>query len=443
VEHIFPTSAVLLVGAVLLFLRIDRYDRREQRLLVLTLAGHVFAAFVQVWLTEDYYAGGDMLDYQRYGGEIARVLEIDFGTMAIENLKLVFQMTNALPVDTFPVGTSSGTMCAVAGFLLFFLGGSLYAACMTITVAAFFGNLALYDVFRDNFPEAMRRRLLIGTMLVPSVIFWSSGLLKESIAIGGTGWMLYAVHRALEGRVFRGSVIFLLGGVLVWITKPYVLFPFILAAAVWVYWEKSIRTSGAQRLVVRPLYFELAAAVAVGAIAILGAAFPMFAVDHIAEETANYQEIGQTVVGGSSYAMGDPTQRSIFGQLAFAPVALVSSLFRPFLFEVKNILMFISALEMTALLVVFVRTVWTRSWRATYEEIRESPLLMFSTVFTILFGVAVGLATTNLGTLARYRMPLLPFYVPLVLVLSAPRALAREDEEEDDEERAGAAELAG
>jgi len=33
------------------------------------------------------------------------------------------------------------------------------------------------------------------------------------------------------------------------------------------------------------------------------------------------------------------------------------------------------------------------------------------------FSVAVGLATTNLGTLSRYRMPMMPFYVTFILLL--------------------------
>jgi hypothetical protein len=34
----------------------------------------------------------------------------------------------------------------------------------------------------------------------------------------------------------------------------------------------------------------------------------------------------------------------------------------------------------------------------------------------LLFGMAVGLTTTNLGTLSRYRMPLVPFFAALLVL---------------------------
>jgi hypothetical protein len=50
----------------------------------------------------------------------------------------------------------------------------------------------------------------------------------------------------------------------------------------------------------------------------------------------------------------------------------------------------------------------------------EDPFLVFCVVFVIAFGIAVGLTSTNLGTLSRYRSPLLPFFVVLLLVLGKP-----------------------
>jgi hypothetical protein len=43
-------------------------------------------------------------------------------------------------------------------------------------------------------------------------------------------------------------------------------------------------------------------------------------------------------------------------------------------------------------------------------------------VFVITCAVAVGIATTNIGTLSRYRVPLMPLYVLLVAVLGYRRS---------------------
>ena len=52
-------------------------------------------------------------------------------------------------------------------------------------------------------------------------------------------------------------------------------------------------------------------------------------------------------------------------------------------------------------------------------RVRNSPVLMFCATFVVTLGIAVGLATTNLGTLSRYRMPLVPFFATLLLLVTA------------------------
>src|SRR5690606_35076418 len=39
------------------------------------------------------------------------------------------------------------------------------------------------------------------------------------------------------------------------------------------------------------------------------------------------------------------------------------------------------------------------------------PLVMFFLIFTIIFSFAIGVSTFNFGTLARYRIPMLPLFV--------------------------------
>ncbi len=51
------------------------------------------------------------------------------------------------------------------------------------------------------------------------------------------------------------------------------------------------------------------------------------------------------------------------------------------------------------------------------ETIKKSPLLLFCIAFVGSFAVCVGLATSNLGSLSRYRVPMMPFYATLLLVL--------------------------
>ena len=49
--------------------------------------------------------------------------------------------------------------------------------------------------------------------------------------------------------------------------------------------------------------------------------------------------------------------------------------------------------------------------------VARSPFLFSAVVFCGVFGLGVGLATANLGTMSRYRAPMMPFYVTTLLIL--------------------------
>jgi hypothetical protein len=57
----------------------------------------------------------------------------------------------------------------------------------------------------------------------------------------------------------------------------------------------------------------------------------------------------------------------------------------------------------------------------------NNPVLLFCAVFIVLFGVAVGLAAPNLGTLSRYRVPMMPMYGFLLLSLAAKAKKVKQD----------------
>jgi hypothetical protein len=92
-------------------------------------------------------------------------------------------------------------------------------------------------------------------------------------------------------------------------------------------------------------------------------------------------------------------------------------LFRPYLWEVRNPLMVLSAIEGLFLL-GFTFFVFLKR-RAVILQTLRNPDILFCVVFSLTFAFAVGVSTFNFGTLARYKIPLLPFYlIGLILMLN-------------------------
>jgi hypothetical protein len=78
--------------------------------------------------------------------------------------------------------------------------------------------------------------------------------------------------------------------------------------------------------------------------------------------------------------------------------------------------MAVNALETTAITLVVIQNIRRGQLAGFVATARESPIMAFSLIFTLLVGVGVGLATTNLGTLTRYRMPMMAFYAAFLVV---------------------------
>lgn len=211
-----------------------------------------------------------------------------------------------------------------------------------------------------------------------------------------------------------GWLLMAAGAVPILLFKPYILFPLVLAGGSWYYWARSLKRG---RVRVRPAYVAIAGVLGVGGIALLGQYFPEYAPDTFSGRTQALQQIGRGMRGGSNYALSGEIPTTFAGQLVYSPAALLTSLFRPAIFEVRNLLMLASAVETTVLTVLFARILFTRNISSVRRQIMEDPFLVFCAVFVIAFGIAVGLTSTNLGTLSRYRSPILPFFAVLLLVL--------------------------
>ncbi len=137
---------------------------------------------------------------------------------------------------------------------------------------------------------------------------------------------------------------------------------------------------------------------------------------YTAESTARWLTYVGEQQGGSVYTLGD-FDYSPAGMLRKTPLAINVTLFRPYLWEVNNPVMLLSALESLALLLFTLYVFYKRGIGATFKAVVANPFLLFCFVFSLSFAFAIGIATYNFGSLVRYKIPLLPFYVAALLVL--------------------------
>lgn len=429
-EDLIFTLLVLMVGVGIhqAVLRMNAASF-ERRYLNYSFAAHLAASVGLILVYKYYYTeGGDMIAYHYYGVPIADALRYDFGAISPEVVKLGLHADNSLPFEV--VGTdSTGTMQAVAVWLLFLLGNSLFAAAMAITIASYVAKVMIYRALRAGFPPEQHPVVLIASVLSPSAIIWTSALLKEPVLMVFFGPVFLALRWILDGRrLVAASVLGATGGYAIALLKPYVLLTLVIAGGVWLVWARILKTRGS--VVVKPVYLGLAAGLVLGGFTVVSTLAPSMSPDAISERMTFQRRVSAMDAGRSSFYLEGPgadpdasdRSRSLTSQLAIAPLALVTALFRPVIFEARRAMQFLNAIEMTWMTILFIQVIRRNSLAGLVRRLTASPTLMFCLAFALVLALGTGLSTANLGTLSRYRAPMMPFFLLLLLVLRQPEA---------------------
>ena len=384
-------------------------------------------AFIGIYLF--VYGGGDTINYWLGGNAMknlllqspGRYLEMMYGEPSWSSYWNNFNADTGYPPTWLYRRLENVVVIRFASIPLLFTGGSLVGGNMIFAFFSFKAIWKLYEMFIYYFPK--HEKLLSWSILFfPSVAFWGTGIMKDTLTMIGMGYFLYIFYRRFILRnISLLPFLFwlLVYGYIVYLVKPYVLIASAPALLIWLNIETIRRIKSVLiRVVVLPL--GLIISILLGIVAYLnsGEAFGDYAPDTILERAAITQQdlVREEAYGRNNFDIGafDPT---LGGVLAKAPVAISAGLYRPFLWESGNIVMLFSGLENTFLLLVSLFLLIKLSPIGVFRRIQAYPLFFFCFIFSLLMAFSIGLTTANFGALVRYKIPLLPFYASMVMLM--------------------------
>jgi hypothetical protein len=99
------------------------------------------------------------------------------------------------------------------------------------------------------------------------------------------------------------------------------------------------------------------------------------------------------------------------GMITHSPVAVFTCLFRPFIWESRKIFILFSAFESMLLLCATLYVMFKLKFFGFFRELLSNPFVLVSFIMSIFFALIIGFTTYNFGTMARYKIILLPFYL--------------------------------
>lgn len=385
-----------------------------------------------------YYNGGDTFNFHTYG---SRIIWEAFMESPSIGLSMLFsggvhspEFFNYSTRIYFFTDSSSFFVIRLAAWIDLFTYSTYSATALYFAFISFIGSWLLFITFYKKYPH-LHIWLAIGALFIPSVFFWGSGILKDSLVMGCLGVILWALDSLfVEKRLSVSKIIlFMVACWAMFALKKFILQAYLPAAVIWIYLSNvSLIKSFVLRVMVLPLAILLSIIGAYYSAIKIGENDSRYAIENLAYTsriTARDIRFQSGRAAGSGYELSEYFDGTMGNAARLAPEAINVTLFRPYLWEVKNPLMLMSALESFVLLVFTVLIIVRKGYGALLKILNPEVILCFS--FSIVYAFAVGVSTYNFGTLARYKIPILPFYfIGLVILYDLVREKKTDEFEE-------------
>jgi len=378
-----------------------------------------------------YYKGGDTIHYYNSSRVIfdAFFQDVDAWWRLLQSADrkgadfdiLVQYMQNMI----YSRDSKSFTVVKFVSFATIASGGSFIGTSIIVAFSSFLGVWLMFRAFVREYPY-LHKELAIAVLFMPSLFFWGSGILKDSITLGLLGALLYSIQSVFkrnENSVIM-SVVMFFSAFFIFYIKPYIIISFVPLATFWLsitYLQK----------IGSPLARTAFAPLVVGVFLVLG--FQL--TQSISEQTERYSfdRLFDTVNlvtrdlssdyyyaegRGSRYDIGviDP---SPIGLLLKFPEALSYAFIRPFPWEARNFVMVLASLESLVVAFWFFRLILQHGLARFFQTIVSNSFLLFSFTYSLLFGFMVGLTSANYGNLVRYKVPAIPFFLASIFIADA------------------------
>lgn len=307
-----------------------------------------------------------------------------------------------------------------------------------VLINLIFGCFALSGIWKlfmffYNQRAHLHKAFAISILFFPSVVFWSSGLLKDSLCMGALGWLTHSLSQILKGKkLVRNSFFLFLSVYLLSVVKVYILLAYAPLLLLYFFLK------GLQKIRFAIFKYIISIAIFVSIIFIFSqvndsfeSKLDAYAIDNLASSILSQNEATQNISASrgaeSNFNLGAEFDGTFAGLLKISPFALAATFFRPFIWETGKISQLMAAVESLILMFFTLKIILKAGPFRFIKYTLSDPLIFFCMSFAITFGIFVGASTLNFGTLVRYKIPCMPFYaIALFLIYDKVKIIAAE-----------------
>lgn len=428
-EWVMLVLYMLVMGGISFYIQVTRVKteplyRHYMKAVLAKIISSVVFCLIYIY----YYNGGDTVCYYETARSIANLgmknpadmLAVLTSAPSPENYSL-FDQTTGYPWAFMYYDSQTFFVAKMLVPILFVAFRSYLVASVILSWLSFFGIWKLFMMFCRQF-KGMEKLFVFGVLFVPSVLFWGSGILKDTFTFSAVCWFIVGLNSIiLKRKRISNIIIVLLASFVMLSIKPYILISLLPGAIVWVLYTRiSKLNSKAIRYLSIPAIYVFSFLVGFGILSALGDRLGKFSIEKmLVTASITQKDLKQDYYHGNSFDIGElePTPAGVLKKL---PAAIMVGLFRPYIWEARNVVMLVSGLEnllyLTLTIILLFRMVV--DFRLFFRVLLDNPILIFLLSYSFFFSGLVGLSTSNFGALVRFKIPFLPSFICAILILN-------------------------
>tara|TARA_B110001452_G_scaffold267522_1_gene277827 strand:+ start:988 stop:2274 length:1287 start_codon:yes stop_codon:yes gene_type:complete len=377
-----------------------------------------------------YYQDGDTINYFLGARALGNVIlqnppQISF-SMLFElyneyNNYLNYNANTGYPPTYMYTQPNTFIICRYTA-VFYILGlGRFLTTSFLVSCFCFVGVWQIYKLFNTLYPRSERAMAFL-ILYVPSLVFWGSGIMKDSFVLGSACWITYNFYMIfiIRKKLLLNTLFLVLNIYIISSAKGYLLISLLPGAILWInnQYLKNIKSSILKFFAI-PIFILIFGGIGFLISNNLSSLLGVYGnVDTVVEQAQVIQGdlLREEQYGSNNYYIGE-IDGSLSSLIKLAPEAIFTAMFRPMLNEIGSPTMVFSGIENTILLIYLITLILRTSPVALIRILGKEPFLLYCIIFAFVFSFGVGIASTNFGALVRYKIPLIPFFFPAIYLV--------------------------
>ncbi|WP_462245841.1 hypothetical protein [Ferruginibacter sp.] len=283
-----------------------------------------------------------------------------------------------------------------------FSRGNYYINSLFFNFFGFLGHVAFYKIFIQLYKNK-QRAVIVCCFLLPSMLYFTSGVQKDSIVFTTLGFLCYAVYKSIGDNNFTAKhlLVIFLSLVTLFLIRSYVLINILPALVIWIVVAK-YKLPALTSFVIG---YIITGVIFFGFNSIVHSINPL-------KTVTDKQAAFFTLPQASTQIELDTLHPNLKSFISNAPQAFNHLLLRPYPTELHAKSLLPINIELLLYQLLFIVFLFFKSKK---EKHTTDPFIIFGVFFALTMFLFIGYIMPNLGSIIRYRSIYLPFLLTPVI----------------------------